>query len=72
MALQVIKDTDAYDSKGKPRFCPNFSALMFDTPDEAAVEKVLRETYGEGTLEKTGNERYVYTVGNTEYYVSVF
>lgn len=72
MALQVIKDTDAYDSKGKPRFCPNFSMLMFDTPDEASVKAVLSKTYGEGKLEKAGKGRYTYTVGNREYYVSEF
>ena len=48
MALRVIKDTDAYDSKGKPRFCPNFSALMYDTPDEVSIKALLRKSYGEG------------------------
>lgn len=70
MALRVIKDTDAYDSKGKPRFCPNFSALMYDTPDEVSIKAVLRKSYGEGELKKTGEGRYIYTVGNTKYYVS--
>ena len=72
MALRVIKDTDAYDSKGKPRFCPNFSALMFDTPDEASIKAVLRKSYGEGELEKTGEGRYIYTSGGRKYYVSQF
>ena len=70
MALRVIKDTDAYDSKGKPRFCPNFSALMYDTPDEASVKAVLGKVYGDGELEKTGEGRYIYTVGSKKYYVS--
>jgi hypothetical protein len=72
MALQVIKDTDAYDSKGKLRFCPNFSALMYDTPDEAAVKEVLRKTYGEGKLEKTGERRYTYITDSKTYFVSQF
>ena len=70
MALRVIKDTDAYDAKGKPRFCPNFSALMYDTPDEASVKAVLGKVYGDGELEKTGEGRYIYTVGSKKYYVS--
>ena len=72
MALRVIKDTDAYDSKGKPRFCPNFSALMYDTPDEDSVKAVLSKVYGDGELEKTGNDHYVYTVGSKKYFVSQF
>ena len=72
MALQVIKDVNAYDEKGKPRFCPNFSILTYDTPDEESILALLAKTYGEGTLEKTEENRYVYSVGSTRYFVSVF
>ena len=46
--------------------------LMYDTPDEAAVKEVLRKTYGEGKLEKTGERRYTYITDSKTYFVSQF
>lgn len=71
MALQVIKKSNMYRN-GKPVFCPNFSALMYDTPDEESVLRVLKDKYGKGRLEPDESGGYWYITGDESYFVRRF
>ena len=71
MALQVIREGDAMRN-GKPVFCPNFSMLMYDTPDEDSIRNVLKKAYGDGELLIKENGRYEYVSPEETYHGSTF
>ncbi|MBO6093822.1 MAG: hypothetical protein J6P40_09415 [Oscillospiraceae bacterium] len=71
MALQVIRERDAMRN-GKPVFCPNFSMLMYDTPDEESIRTILKKKYGDGELQTEENGRYLYITQDEIYHVSRF
>ena len=69
MAIRVIRERDAMRN-GRPVFCPNFSVLTYDTPDEASILAVLKKAYGEGSLQPVEDGRYLYITPDEKYYVS--
>lgn len=72
MALQVTQQKGTFDKYGRPEYYSGFSYLTFDTPDEETILALLTRFFGEGTLERTENEKkYVYSAGDKRYSVKV-